>query len=283
MKTQHQDRIGHFCFPILLAMLIILAFCVQAVADVEVDKEKPSLGIQLLFKKYLSVSDKTIPEFQTANSNVYSNNSAHSTEYPGWIVGKWKIKPDGLFFENWRYRNTTYEILFFTKAKLAQMIYDLALFSKDLDKSVSLARFKRGAQGFHYSTELVVTWANDLAKRQQNIASAGATTFLEKLHNDKVLFKSEGSCRATGKVQHIIGAAPGKKRSLALNLNHERWHVMWDENPQFRELYLGKWQTLSDSQKRTLLQGFIGYNQEREMQIVEEWAVKENEREPLQN
>ena len=277
MKPQPKGRIGLFYLPVLLAFLIILLICTQGVADVAVTVEKPSLHIQRLFKKYLLVNDKTAVEFQVAD------NSGHFVGFPGWIVGKCKINPDGLFFENWRYRNTTYEIYFFTKAKLAQMIYDLAIFSKDLDKSVSLARFKKGAQGFHYSTEQVVTWANVLSERQQNIASADAKAFLEKLHNDKVLFKSEGSYSATGRIQHIIGAAPGKKRRLALNLNHERWHVMWDENSQFRELYLGKWQSLSDSQKKTLLQGFIGYNQEREMQIVEEWAVKKNERVSLWN
>ena len=281
MQTKSYGRIRYFCLSVLISIIIILLICPQAVADVKIiEIEKPSLRIQYLFKKYLSVSNKTIFEFQTDNNDVYNN--SHLTKFPGWIIDKWKMKPEGLFFENWRYRSITYEVFSPTKTKLALMLYNLAIFSKDLDQSVTLARFKRGAQGFHYSVEQIVNWANVLSKKQ-NIFNNVEKAFLEKLNKDKVLSKSKGRYRATGKIQHIIGAAPGKKRSLALNLNHERWHVMWDQNVEFREFYLGKWQGLPEAQKNALRQSFIGYNQEHEMQIVEEWAVKKKERVPLWN
>jgi|APSaa5957512622_1039677.scaffolds.fasta_scaffold16762_1 hypothetical protein len=261
-------------FPNIAVLASIIIFTISnSYADFESYFEKNSDKIEPIFNKYIS-----------SNKNIYSVDKSDPNqikEYPGWIAGEWTLKTRTLFFNNWPYRKSTYEILFPSKSRLAELIYSLACFTKDLDKSISLARFKRGAQGFHYSVDQLVLWANSFIKHQESPSGTDAKSLLEKLSNDQILVQSINGYESTGKILHIIGAAPGKKRSLELNLNHERWHVKWDEDVRFRELSLRKWQALPTAEKNNVFRSFPGYNHERKMQIIEEWAVKGQERNPI--
>ncbi|WP_139786830.1 hypothetical protein [Desulfamplus magnetovallimortis] len=230
-------------------------------------------NVENLFHRYSRlISSSTVDG--SANCDDYKR-------FPGSILGQWDSAPKSLFFHNWKYRQETYEMLFATKADLAESIYSIALHTKDLDSTVSLSRFKRGAQGFHYSISQVVSWANSFARIPQKSHFAGSERFLSLLIEEKIVIRFSERFRAFGKVSHIIGAAPGIRRSLEKNLNHERWHVTWDHDVLFKNFYISKWCALSESEKESITKSFTGYNQDFESQIIEEWAVKQNEKNPI--
>jgi len=51
---------------------------------------------------------------------------------------------------------------------------------------------------------------------------------------DGVINIQNGAVVPSGKLQHFLGAAQGKKRSFLLNLAHERLHVLWDTDTAFQ-------------------------------------------------
>jgi len=261
-------------FYVLFASSIFTSVS-YSIADINDSNTKNNCISKSIFNKYQPITEKQQIKFHNVKGEL------NVVGFPGWIIGKWKSRQDDLFFHNWRYRKITYEILFPSKSSLAELIYSLACYTKDLDESVSLERFKRGAQGFHYSVEQLVQWANSLVKNQESLSKIDDRILLQKLLDDQVLVKSTNGYKDTGKILHLIGAAPGKKRGLALNLNHERWHIIWDEDIEFRELCLRKWQNLPNDQKSAVFRSFPGYNHANKMLIIEEWAVKEKERIPI--
>jgi predicted Fe-S protein YdhL (DUF1289 family) len=58
---------------------------------------------------------------------------------------------------------------------------------------------------------------------------------------------------------------------------------MWDEDPNFRETAIQKWRGMSDDEKQAVYKRLKGYNPENEMQIIEEWAVRQHENIPIEN
>ena len=268
-------------FLFLLAFAVILGVCLAiggqaaplwAASGPSVTSSAPD--IERLYNKYKSVLDQykapTPPE------------AVKDAECPGWIVGTWAEAPKDLFCQKWPYRRTTYEIYFAEKKEIARAIYGLALFTKDLDPSVTLERFERGAGGFHYSIGQITSWANAVLQGVQPTYTDEEKALLEKLVADYILIRINGRYVSIGLAAHVLGVAPQTKRSLSLNLNHERLHVMWDEAPEFREAAIAKWRTMSDTEKQTVYSSLKGYNPENEMQIIEEWAVRQHENIPIE-
>ena len=230
---------------------------------------KGAPDIERLYKKYENLLDKY---------KVPSPPAVKNTECPGWITGNWAEPPQDLFCQKWPYRRDTYEIFFSEKKEIARAIYGLALFTKDLDRSVTLERFERGAGGFHYSIGQMTSWANAVLQGVQPLYTDEEKALLDKLVADYVLVRVNGRYVSIGLVAHVLGVAPQKKRSLSLNLNHERLHVLWDENSKFRETAIQKWRGMTDTEKQAVYKKLKGYNPENEMQIIEEWAVRQHEK-----
>ena len=206
---------------------------------------------------------------------------AEPREFMGRILGEWAEPPRDLFQEPWPQREVTYEILAADNALLARSIYGLALFTHDLDQSVDLGRFERGAQGFHYSLGQITDWANAVLSGDFPLYAAEELLLLGRLVEDGVLTVAEGSVTATGKAAHVLGAAAGSNRSLALNLNHERLHVVWEESPAFSLEWRQRWRDLSDEEREAVFADLSGYDRENVEGVIEEWAVRRNEAEAV--
>ena len=257
---------------LLVTLCLLIPPLSTAKADIVPEPEKGKEWREELFQKYWDMREgapakKPSPQWK-------------QSDLPGWIVEGWDRPPTELFSEKWPYRSVTYEMYFPSKKPLARAIYGLALFTKDLKPSVTLARFEKGAGGFHYSTEQLVGWANAVGEGRQKFYTSEEKAFLEKLVQDKVMVKVNGRFRQIGMIRHVLGVAPMKKRSMVLNLKHERLHVMWDENQKFRETYISRWRGLTDEEKQEVYKQLKGYNPEKEMQIIEEWSVRHAEKQP---
>lgn len=256
--------------------LLLLTFCLAPplLPDILPESGHPhSPGLQPLFKRY----SQGLPAKIDWLTSPTASTPGVSQDFPGWIVGSWHQPPTHLLLRPWPFREQTYVILLPDKKTLARMIYHLALFARDLDPQISLEQFEGGAQGFHYSLTQLLDWLNSLTSDPQPTLSSETTLFIQQLLADGVIAKQGHSYHPNGRITHIIGAAPGHKRDLALNLNHERLHVLWDLNPDFRASWLKKWQALTPDQKQHILAQFKGYEQQDELHLVEEWAVRESE------
>ncbi len=213
------------------------------------------------------------PNFQVAQSADIKG----PDEYPGWIAGDWSERPEALFREAWVHRSTTCEILFPSQKEIAHTIYGLALFTKDLDRAVTLERFSKGAMGFHYSIKQIIEWATAVTTEDWEIRTREEEILLTYLISEGILVKKNGGFVAGRGIKHIVGAAAGNKRNLPLNLKHERLHVLWDENLRFKVKWVSKWEALNEDQRAAVFEKLKGYNREDEMLIIEEWAVRQNE------
>jgi len=237
----------------LICSLFSITFSISAGAE-----------IQGLWEKYSTLPNET-------------EKAPESHQYPGRIIGEWPEKPGRLYFADWPYRGKTYEVFFSQKRELGRMIYGLALFARDIDRSITLQKFEKGAQGFHYSIAQVVNWANVVLQGKLKFNTKEEFILLYWLMEDEAISLVGGKWAETGRIKHILGVTPGRKRSLKLNLNHERVHVIWDEEPTFQEKYTKKWNKLSESKTEEILKDFKSYDQTNIIQIIEEWAVRQNE------
>ena len=263
-----------------VALFIFLGAPAMVCADLRPEPIAEQTDIDLVFIKYFSYYEK-FKEDRHQDSEPGVFRPTKSYECPGYIAGEWAEKPDDLFCEAWPYRAKTYEIFFPTKKDIARAIYGLALFTRDLKPSVTLERFERGAGGFHYSIDQIAGWANAVMSGSQKVYTEEEQDFLDRLLADRVLLKVNGRYVSIGLVNHVLGVAPMKKRSLVLNLNHERTHVMWDEDPSFKERSIAGWRSLSQEEKDAVYNQLKGYSKENELQIIEEWAVRKNEAKPM--
>ena len=229
------------------------------------DAAKAQAGIHPLWDKYLNIYEdrRDLPELS----------------FQGRIVGDWTERPEKQFMDAWPYRGATYEILCATGKDLARLIYGLALHTHDLDPSVDLGRFERGAQGFHYSTDQIAAWANDVLAGTFPLHTAEELAFLGWLTEDGILELDGGAVRPGDGPTHVLGAAPGKRRSMEFNLRHERLHVMWDEDDSFRQEFTGLWETLSEEEHEAVFEDLSGYDRTNLPNIIEEWAVRSRESE----
>lgn len=265
----------------------ILPACVQADIRPENDEKTPAKTDW--FEKYWKLKDQQgeTPGSPGGTTSPQAKSEPGTTgreNCPGYIVsGAWNEKPERLFCTPWPYRHVTYEIFYPDSQALGRAIYGMALFTKDLDPSVTLERFEKGAGGFRYSMEQITAWANAVLDNRQPMYTQEEQIFMDKLVQDRLMLKVNGRYVSLGVVRHVLGAAPKVKRSLALNLTHERTHVIWEEDPQFRNTWIKKWQALTPEEKQAVYKDLKGYNQEKESEIIKEWAVRLNEETPLWN
>jgi len=236
-----------------ICCLISIILCISSEAE-----------IQGLWEKYSLLPNET-------------EKATVSHQYPGRIIGEWPEKPGRLYFANWPYRGKTYEIFFSHKRELGRGIYGIALFTRDIDRAITLQKFEKGAQGFHYSISQVVDWANAVLQSKLKFNTNEEFVLLYWLVEEKAITLVGGKWEPTGRIKHILGVTPGRKRSLKVNLNHERLHVIWDEDPAFREKYTDKWNKLTKVKREGILKDFKNYDQTNINQIIEEWAVRQNE------
>ena len=271
---------------LIIFLVVVFSFSMSssAPADIRPDAEAQATHTKSLFEKYWEASKikrDTTDSPRPKSAAPAKPPKTRDSSCPGMIVGQWDDRPDGLFREQWPYRNITFEMYFPEKRLVARTIYGLALFTRDLDPSVTLARFERGAGGFHYSIDQVADWANAVETGAHPVYTQEEKDFLNQLVDQRLLLKVHGRFRNIGLIRHVLGVTPMRKRSLALNLRHERTHILWDEAPGFRDTYTKRWRTLSDEEKKAVYARLKGYNPENEMQIIEEWAVYQNEDKPV--
>lgn len=178
---------------------------------------------------------------------------------------------------HWKWRPVVYELYFESAPELARSVYGLALDMNDIDRDMPLNRFERGGQAFHYDVSQICRWINNVLHERVPVNTPQERRLIDWLFSDGVVDIKGGLAVPGEKVRHILGVAGGKKRSFAINLVHERLHIVWDENEDFRNDAKKRWQTLSEKEKQSVYESLPGYSKDREEQIVEEWAVREAE------
>lgn len=266
------DSQNHFSLCIKLVVCTAISYVLLVITppssfgEVEAGSQQ---CIRSLFAKYHPQPDEQ-KELVTLS---------RSDDFPGALVGNVSLQKMTYFHQNWRFRRASYEMLFTKADSMCPIIYGLAIYSKDIRPDVPLSRFSAGVQGFHYAIGQVTDWLNAVNlgtfKRYEESES-----FLERrLLDDGVIRIDNGKYSATGSVRHIVGAAPGKKRTLLNNLTHERFHIIWDEDDSFRATWLSRWHAMSEGEKGCILQSFEkkGYAVESEEGIAEEWAVRSSD------
>jgi len=203
-------------------------------------------------------------------------------QFPGIIKGGNPYgEGESAFNYKWKYRSETYEMHFDSPSNLAASIFNLAIFSGDIEKSFPKDVFVKGVQGFHYSLDQICNWLNDPSTNVEKLSDE-ELAFIGTIIADKLIV-SEAQKYKKGReeINHILGASPGKKRSFDSNLRHERLHVFWDNDPSFREIWINKWNNLSPDEQQIIFKKMKKYYQKNVDQIIVEWAIKENEKNSL--
>lgn len=196
---------------------------------------------------------------------------------PGIVYGQPAGTGESSFFYQWQYRPKTYEMHFQDPVKLASGLRSLALFTHDISPELDPEKFYKGVTGFHYSTRQIADWLNHSLATRQTLNQAENEFAGELLKNGVVTISSTGFAPGA-KINHVLGAAPGKKRSFAQNLLHERLHVFWDENNQMRQTAHAAWKNLTESEKEAIRKRLKNYDQNNGEQLLEEWAIMEAEK-----
>lgn len=193
---------------------------------------------------------------------------------PGRFFGARETARVAAFEENWKYRAATYELHYADSAALARTVYGLALHAGDIDTSVSRERFIAGVQGWHYSVPQICVWLNEVFNG--TMTQPEELVLVGFLIKDEVLVLKNGSFVPGSKIRHVLAAAPGKKRSFRNNLLHERIHVFWDENEEFRKEAKARWNSMTEEEQAHARQSLKQYA-DNPSQILEEWAVRQVE------
>lgn len=202
---------------------------------------------------------------------------AVAVKFPGRLLGG-ATDHEGLysFKASWKYRSDTYELVFARGEDLARCIYSLAIHAGDISADTKPERFYRGVSGFHYSIDQVVSWLNHTAAAD---LSADEQKFIQMLYDDKVISLSGGRYQAAN-IGHILGSAPGLKRSYEQNITHERLHVLWDCDAGMKAKFTNQFKALSAEEQAAVRQSLKQYNQSNEAQLIEEWAIAQAEQNP---
>ena len=185
------------------------------------------------------------------------------------------------FTDLWAYRSVTYEIYHHDATKLASLAYALARHTNDIDASLAPERFVAGVKGFHYQLSQVCDWLNDLAAGKSADPAMDEMILVGLLLQDKIITIKNGRIVPAGSVSHILGAAPGRQRTFADNLRHERLHILWDENPAFKEKGLQDWNNLSAEEKEGERKNYSRYAKGNDELLIEEWAIERAEKSGL--
>ena len=196
---------------------------------------------------------------------------------PGKIAGQATDEMKALHAYAWRYRAVTYELYYGDSRDLARTVYGIALHAGDIDASLPPERFIKGARGYHYSVDQICAWINDLLGKKGAEPRFDELALLGLLLQDRVVTVREGRFAPAGTIKHVLGAAPGSKRSFADNLRHERLHIFWDENTDMRQRTEKAWRALSEAEKDKVRKALAQYAQGNERQLMEEWAIYDAE------
>lgn len=196
---------------------------------------------------------------------------------PGKLVGKDDRFAVFMRESAWKYRAVTYELYFSSSTTLARSVYGLAMQSGDVDETMPLDRFERGVRGFHYSVAQVCTWINAIFANDRAVHMDEEHQLIRWLIDDGVIRIVDGKAVPGGIINHILGAAPGRKRSFETTLRHERLHVLWEEDAVFSGEYRKKWNAMSANEKLEVRKSLSAYSQSNEAQLMEEWAISQAE------
>lgn len=191
---------------------------------------------------------------------------------PGELLERGNGEGEAAFDYPWKYRAKTYEMHFKNPGELARGVYGLALYAGDISNDVPREKFYGGVLGFHYSAAQIAGWLN-WAIEHHAALDAAENVFAGKMLANGIIRLGKNGFEATGKILHVLGAADGKKRSFAQNLMHERLHVFWDEDREFREKAASEWNRLDAAEKNNIRKALKNYNQQNEAQLLEEWAI----------
>ncbi|MDR0827349.1 MAG: hypothetical protein LBN33_05665 [Desulfovibrio sp.] len=177
------------------------------------------------------------------------------------------------FTAPWRYRANTYEMHYGDSGALARASYALALHARDIDLSLPREKFIKGLLGFHYSVEQICAWLNDLSAGKSPDPDLDEGRLAGILLADGVIAFKKGHFAPAGKIRHVLAASTGKKRSFAATLRHERLHIYWDEDRDFRARLTKKWQALPPEDRKAVKKALSRYAGDNEAQLLEEWAI----------
>ncbi|MDR1872460.1 MAG: hypothetical protein LBS60_11180 [Deltaproteobacteria bacterium] len=202
-------------------------------------------------------------------------NPPSNQKYPHRVIGLANEEINDFIKSEWNYKAVTYELYYENSSVLARQIYQLAIFTKDIDKTITIEKLEKGLQGYHYGLDQVTDWLNN---SKLELYSREELEFLLYLLIDNVVKYEDGHFSSTGKARHILGVAPGSKRSMKSVVAHERLHVIWDEEPAVKKEYLDKWSQLTPEEKDEVAKTLKSYSKEKESQLIEEWAVREMEK-----
>lgn len=222
--------------------------------------------LEELWDKYSGIAGES-PEAQ----------SSASASTPGVILGKAQGAGEAAFDYPWKFRSSAYEMHFEKPDELARSVYSLALFAHDVSPDIPPDKFYGGVLGFHYSTAQISAWLNNTLANGKSLSPA-ESRLAGRLLLEGILAIGPYGFEPIGGIKHVLGAAPGKKRSFATNLRHERLHVFWDENKEFQQEQIARWQALSDAEKANIRKELKNYAQDNEPQLIEEWAIKNAEK-----
>lgn len=199
---------------------------------------------------------------------------------PGRIFGEETAEGIGerlrVFSWTWRYRPVTYELHYANSRDLARAAYGLALHSGDIEPRMTLSRLSSVAQSHHYSMTQVCAWLNDAFAGRFKALSQEELVLVGFLVQDGALRVENGRFVPAGLITHILAAAPGKRRSFAESLEHERLHVFWNQSVLFRNAAEQRWKALSESESARVREELAPYAAD-EARLIEEWAVREAE------
>jgi hypothetical protein len=232
--------------------------------DSESHPQSPSSGIQRLWERYAErISFLAVQE-----------------DTPGRRVGEDATFSVFVRESAWKYRAVTYELYFASSTVLARSVYGLAIQSGDVDKVMPLDRFEKGVRGFHYSVAQVCAWIDVVFTDDRAVHTDEERQLIRWLLDDGVVRIIEGKAVPGKTVNHILGAAPGKKRGFETILRHERLHVLWDEDAAFSGEYRRKWNAMSTGEKQKVQKSLSAYSKNNEAQLMEEWAISQAENLP---
>ncbi len=236
--------------------------------------------LQEVFEKY---SDIATPELNIITEDIFKKYSQLADEqtqsvngFPGRIIGNLPAEHKAFFEQKWKMRAMSYELYFADSKQLAESVFELAIFAKDVDANFPKDKFLRGVLGFHYSKDQVLGFANSLFKKDLSINDY--PYLIRLLIEDRVLMLTADGFEFSDDIQHVLAASAGKKRTFAATLEHERLHVFWDEDAELREKQIKKWNALSEEQKNKIKKELHRYAKDNEAQLIEEWSVHSTEK-----
>ena len=252
----------------IITFMLIFFPVIQVEANLNFNADYESV-----FKHYKRVSDEKRSFVEKTESK---RKSITEDEKPGRVIGKKTKEIQEAIDSNWEYRAKTYELYFESQTVLAESVYSLAKFTKDISSDVPLSKVKKGVSAFHYSAEQICDYIAAVERNELTI-SAEERKLVSYLIKDGVVVLVNGKCEAPY-IQDVVGVSSSKKRSLKSNLTHERLHIYWDKDQSLRSDYTERWESLNKAQQDDIKKKLKQYDVSNTDQIIEEWAIYDKEK-----